>query len=69
MNKSMMTPLPCGTPKKQMPGMITSRIDPATVRAHFPALDPSRRGSLPPVFFDNPAGTQIAAESLARMND
>ena len=48
-------------------------IDPVAVRAHFPALDPARRGSLAlrrmPVFFDSPAGTQIAAESLARMND
>lgn len=49
--------------------MMAWRIDPRAVRAHFPALDPSRRGSPPPVFFDNPAGTQIAAESLARMND
>ena len=44
-------------------------IDPLEVRPHFPALDPVRRGGTPPVFFDNPAGTQVAAESLARMED
>ena len=44
-------------------------IDPREVRPHFPALDPTRRGGTPPVFFDNPAGTQVAAESLARMDD
>jgi cysteine desulfurase family protein (TIGR01976 family) len=44
-------------------------IDPLEVRPHFPALDPARRGGTPPVFFDNPAGTQVAAESLARMED
>jgi cysteine desulfurase family protein (TIGR01976 family) len=36
-------------------------IDAATVRAHFPALE---SGTL---FFDNPAGTQIAREALERM--
>ncbi len=44
-------------------------FDPAAVRAHFPALDPSRRSSPAPIFFDNPAGTQIASEALSRMND
>ena len=58
-------------------------IDPAAVRAHFPALDAARRSSPAPrrrpngegeprripIFFDNPAGTQIAAEALSRMND
>ena len=44
-------------------------IDPVAVRAHFPALDPASHGGTAPVFFDNPAGTQIAAESLARMRD
>ena len=44
-------------------------IDPKLGRSHFPSLDPLRRGAPPVVFFDNPAGTQIAAESLARIND
>jgi cysteine desulfurase family protein (TIGR01976 family) len=45
-------------------------IDPAAVRAHFPALSPeSHADGKAPLFFDNPAGTQIASESLARMND
>ena len=44
-------------------------IDPLEVRRHFPALDPLRRGDTPPVFFDNPAGTQIAEESLTRMEE
>jgi cysteine desulfurase family protein (TIGR01976 family) len=45
-------------------------IDPTAVRAHFPALSPeSHADGKAPVFFDNPAGTQIAAEALARMND
>jgi cysteine desulfurase family protein (TIGR01976 family) len=43
-------------------------IDPLKVRPHFPALQP-RNGAAATVFFDNPAGTQIAAEALARMND
>ena len=38
-------------------------IDPSLVRAHFPAL---ASGTL---FFDNPAGTQVAAEVLHRMRD
>jgi cysteine desulfurase family protein (TIGR01976 family) len=43
-------------------------IDSREVRTHFPALQP-REGAAAPVFFDNPAGTQVAAESLARIND
>jgi cysteine desulfurase family protein (TIGR01976 family) len=38
-------------------------IDPTIVRTHFPALE---RGTL---FFDNPAGTQVAVEVLDRMRD
>jgi cysteine desulfurase family protein (TIGR01976 family) len=34
------------------------------VRKHFPAIRPGG-----PVFFDNPAGTQISSEALARMQD
>ena len=37
-------------------------IDPQTVRRQFPSLDRSD------VFFDNPGGTQIAAQSLDRIN-
>ncbi len=44
-------------------------IDPAAVRSHFPALDPLNHGGVAPVFFDNPAGTQIAGEAIARMQD
>jgi cysteine desulfurase family protein (TIGR01976 family) len=44
-------------------------IDPAAVRAHFPALDPRNHGGTAPVFFDNPAGTQVPEECLARMRD
>ena len=44
-------------------------IDALKVRPHFPALQPGRGETTAPVFFDNPAGTQIAAESLARIND
>jgi len=43
-------------------------IDPARVRAHFPALNQDHPGAPAPLFFDNPAGTQIAAEALQRMN-
>ena len=39
-------------------------IDPERVRRHFPAIRPGG-----PIFFDNPAGTQIAAESMERMTD
>ncbi len=53
------------TAGRELPAQM---IDPAAVRAHFPALDPARRGSPAPVFFDSPAGTQIASEALARMN-
>ena len=44
-------------------------IDPQKVRPHFPALQPRSDGTPAPVFFDNPAGTQIAAEALARINE
>jgi cysteine desulfurase family protein (TIGR01976 family) len=44
-------------------------IDNAAVRTHFPALDPASHGGTAPVYLDNPAGTQIAAESLAGIND
>ena len=39
-------------------------IDPDVVRQHFPAIRPGG-----PVFFDNPAGTQVCTESLERMRD
>jgi cysteine desulfurase family protein (TIGR01976 family) len=39
-------------------------IAPEQVRPHFPAIRPGGA-----VFFDNPAGTQIASESLKRMTD
>jgi cysteine desulfurase family protein (TIGR01976 family) len=42
-----------------------SVLDTTAVRSHFPALDPASRGGAAPVYFDNPAGTQIASESLA----
>ena len=44
-------------------------LDPAAVRAHFPALDPLNHGGTAPLYFDNPAGTQIAAEAMSRMQD
>ena len=44
-------------------------IDTGAVRAHFPALDPASHAGKAPVYFDNPAGTQIAAEALAGIND
>jgi cysteine desulfurase family protein (TIGR01976 family) len=44
-------------------------IDPEAVRTHFPALDPASHGGTAPVYFDNPAGTQIAAEALAGINE
>ncbi len=44
-------------------------IDTARVRSHFPALDPAHHGGTAPVYFDNPAGTQIASESLAGINE
>jgi len=44
-------------------------IDPAAVRAHFPALDPASHGGIAPVYFDGPGGTQIAAEALAEINE
>jgi cysteine desulfurase family protein (TIGR01976 family) len=44
-------------------------IDPAAVRARFPALDPRNHGGTAPVFFDNPAGTQVPEECLGRMRD
>ncbi len=44
-------------------------LDPAAVRAHFPALDPLNHGGTVPMYFDNPAGTQIAAEAMSRMQD
>lgn len=44
-------------------------IDSAAVRAHFPALDPLNHGGVAPLYFDNPAGTQIARESLAGIQD
>ena len=40
-------------------------LDTTAVRSHFPALDPASHGGTAPVYFDNPAGTQIASESLA----
>jgi selenocysteine lyase/cysteine desulfurase len=43
-------------------------IDTGAVRSHFPALDPASHGGAAPVYFDNPAGTQIAAEALAGIN-
>ena len=44
-------------------------LDPAAIRAHFPALDPLNHGGVAPIFFDNPAGTQIAGEAMSRMQD
>jgi len=44
-------------------------LDPAAVRAHFPALDPLNHGGAVPLYFDNPAGTQIASEAMSRMQD
>jgi len=44
-------------------------IDPAAVRAHFPALDPASHGGIAPVYFDGPGGTQISAEALAEINE
>ena len=44
-------------------------LDPAAVRAHFPALDPLKHGGAAPIYFDNPAGTQIAGEAMSRMQD
>ena len=41
-------------------------IDPETLRAEFPAVEAAGSRT---VFFDNPAGTQIARRSLARMTD
>jgi cysteine desulfurase family protein (TIGR01976 family) len=38
-----------------------------TIRSHFPALQLSDAGK-PRVYFDNPGGTQVAQECLARMN-
>jgi cysteine desulfurase family protein (TIGR01976 family) len=43
-------------------------IDPVRVRSHFPALQQEHPGAPAPLFFDNPAGTQIAAEALQQMN-
>ncbi|MGA2639634.1 MAG: cysteine desulfurase-like protein [Spirochaetia bacterium] len=44
-------------------------IDNSSVRSHFPALDPASHGGTAPVYFDSPAGTQIASEALAEIND
>ena len=44
-------------------------LDPAAVRAHFPALDPHNHGGTAPIYFDNPPGTQIAGEAMSRMQD
>ncbi len=43
---------------------VPAGVDPRVVRPHFPAI---RAGA--PLFFDNPAGTQICAEALGRMQD
>ncbi len=45
-------------------GAAARAFEPSGVRAHFPALRPDG-----PLFFDNPAGTQICSEALARMQD
>ncbi len=37
-------------------------LDPSVIRQQFPSLD------RPAVFFDNPGGTQIAKQSLDRIN-
>lgn len=44
-------------------------IDTQAVRSHFPALDPGSHGGTAPVYFDNPAGTQISSEALAGINE
>jgi cysteine desulfurase family protein (TIGR01976 family) len=41
-------------------------LDSARIREHFPALQP-RDGAPPPVFLDNPAGSQVPARVLERM--
>jgi cysteine desulfurase family protein (TIGR01976 family) len=43
-------------------------IDPAAVRSHFPALNPSSRRGPVPLYFDGPGGTQISSEALAEIN-
>ena len=45
-----------------------SRLDLAAVRGHFPALNGRGPGGRPVAYFDNPAGTQICSESLARIS-
>lgn len=44
-------------------------IDPAAVRSHFPALDPSSHTGPVPLYFDAPGGTQIASEALAGIKE
>ncbi len=51
-------------PAAEQTAKAQARLDPAVVRRHFPAIRPGG-----PIFFDNPAGTQIARESLQRMSD
>jgi cysteine desulfurase family protein (TIGR01976 family) len=44
-------------------------IDTSAVRSHFPALDPASHDGAAPLYFDNPAGTQVASEALAGINE
>ncbi len=43
-------------------------LDLSAIRNQFPALHRHTETATPPVFFDNPGGTQISQPSLARMN-
>lgn len=43
-------------------------LDINTIRAHFPSLVPITDGH-PPIFFDNPGGTQVAREVIDAVND
>ena len=44
-------------------------IDNTAVRSHFPALDPASHDGTAPVYFDNPGGTQIAAEAITGITE
>lgn len=43
-------------------------LDLPTIRNQFPTLRQQAQMTSPAVFFDNPGGTQIAQDSLKRMN-
>ena len=44
-------------------------LDPNTIRNQFPALRRQAELEQPAIFFDNPGGTQIARQSLERINE